>query len=95
MAHWHDFNPWADRLIYAPDLDEFLACLQHPQTIAAYREKCLTYGKIDAYILLQPSGHHSGGIRYGSQGSEYLSPHMNHAKLEVLARRLAPERFRG
>ena len=94
MAHWHDFNPWADRLIYVPDLEEFLECLYYPDNAQHYRDKCTHYyDKVDAYILLQPSGMHSGGIRYGREGNEYLSPYMNSAALERLARKYAPERF--
>ena len=37
--------------------------------------------RLDAYILPQPSGNHSIGIRYGSQGSEYFSPHKLTKKL--------------
>ena len=95
MAHWHDFNPWADRLIYVPDLDEFLGCLQYPEAIEFYHEKCEKYfcGKVDAYILLQLSGLHEGGIRYGAKPEEYLSPYMNSTTLEQLAYKYAPERF--
>ncbi len=33
---------------------------------------------LDAYILPQPDGHHSLGVRYGAEGSEYYSPHNAH-----------------
>jgi len=28
MAHWHDFNPWADVIVYVPDLEEFASCIE-------------------------------------------------------------------
>lgn len=26
MAHWHDFNPWADSIVYLPSMEEFAEC---------------------------------------------------------------------
>lgn len=88
MAHWHDFNPWADRLVYVPDLYELAECVAHgtihilaenktvPYTPELAVEHWLQHGpRVDAYILPQPSGNHSIGIRYGAEGSEYFSPH--------------------
>jgi hypothetical protein len=40
--------------------------------------------RVDAYILPQPSGDHSIGIRYGKQGSEYLSPMGERSKVQAL-----------
>lgn len=84
MAHWHDFNPWADVIIYLPDLDELSACLdprepkrhrlrwEYEQGIRGCDPRFL-----DAYILPQPSGLHDVGVRYGKEGSEYYSPYMD------------------
>lgn len=36
--------------------------------------------KLDAYILPQPSSWHSIGIRYGAEGSQYLSPNARDKK---------------
>lgn len=40
--------------------------------------------KLDAYILPSPSGDHSIGIHYGSEGYEYLSPHGDKEKVQAL-----------
>jgi hypothetical protein len=40
--------------------------------------------KLDAYILPQPSGYHSIGIRYGAEGYEYLSPAGDKEKVQAL-----------
>lgn len=92
MAHWHDHNPWADRLIYVPDLEELAACVAggsvdtihgvKPYTVEYVVNGWRQYGKrLDAYILPQPDGRHSIGIRYGANGEEYLSPYC--ANLEL------------
>jgi len=75
MAHWHDFNPWADCLTYitAEDAD---ALLQGAYCDDAYWH-CIVeeYGpRLDPYLLPQPNGRFSFGIRYGREPGEYLSP---------------------
>lgn len=40
--------------------------------------------KLDAYILPQPSGDHCIGIRYGNDGSDYLSPLGDTKKVQAL-----------
>ncbi len=90
MAHWHDYNPWADMLVYLPDLDELSACLDpadplRQKNIWMHGQKLRGRGeRLDAYILPQPSGWHSCGIRYGADGSEYYSPHINPYIAELL-----------
>ena len=75
MAHWHDFNPWADRLVYVPDLDEFVNCLITSMNHKEYMTYVYSYGRrLDAYVLPQSSGDHSAGVRFGPRGSDYLSP---------------------
>jgi len=52
-----------------------------------WHETSRIYGtpdQLDAYILPQPSGDHSCGVRYGSEGSQYFSPH-NGAPAKVQA----------
>lgn len=49
------------------------------ESIILTKEKVLEHWKsagehLDAYILPQPSGFHSIGIRYGENGQDYLSP---------------------
>lgn len=64
--HWHFENPWRDRAIYVP-LDELM-----PAKADSYRT---AYGeKLDAYILVQPTGSFQLGIRYGKGPDQYLSP---------------------
>jgi len=40
--------------------------------------------RLDAYILPQPSGFHSIGIRYGAKDHEYLSPLGDKEKVQAL-----------
>lgn len=40
--------------------------------------------KLDAYILPEPSGFHSIGIRYGNEDQDYLSPHGDKEKVQAL-----------
>lgn len=67
MAHWHDHNPWAVRLLYIPSIAEAVG--------ESYERNAYQFGnKLDAYLLKQPSGEFCFGIRYGECGSDYLSP---------------------
>lgn len=82
--HWP--NPWPD-VVYVP-IEELAEC--HAGLGQRYgdvdgksyiltKERVLEHWrrageKLDAYILPQPSGFHSIGIRYGSEGPDYLSP---------------------
>lgn len=73
--HWHEFNPWADKLIYVP-LETAAFLCGYSWTAETTLEHWRQYGdKFDAYVLPQPNGHHSIGVRYGAEGDEYLSPH--------------------
>ncbi len=85
MAHWHSQNPWADRIIYLPDLIELANCIRPDGTDGSLLKHWLSYGpKLDAYILPQKSGNHSCGIRFGADSSEYLSPSINKYIAELL-----------
>lgn len=68
MAHWHDYNPWADTCLYIPSIAEVMG--------HEYERKILIElgAKLDAYILPQPNGTYLFGIRYGKEGPDYLSP---------------------
>jgi hypothetical protein len=84
MTHWT--NPWNDAIPVT--LLELAAChyglgkpcgaldgssviLTIDHILAHWRQ----YGnKLDAYILPQPNGWHSIGVRYGNEGQQYLSP---------------------
>lgn len=74
MAHWHDHNPWANEIVYLPDIEELSHCLD-PHRPLRLINTIASYGKrFDAYILPSPTGYHSCGIRFGAEGHEYLSP---------------------
>lgn len=87
MAKWHDYNPWKDSIVYVPveELAEALAdgrqiSLQNGTTVEYTAEMMLEHWheasyEIDAYILPRAHGY-SVGIRYGSHGDQYLSPHV-------------------
>lgn len=86
MPKWHSYNPWADKLVYLPDLKELSACLDPAKPNYHYSRWINEHSerRLDAYILPQPSGDHSCGIRYGSQGGEYYSPYINKYIAELL-----------
>jgi hypothetical protein len=91
MAHWHDYNPWADRLIYIPSLEELAEALQYPGIISEKVKQWQKAGKkLDAYVLCQPSGDHCMGIRYGAEPHEYISPYGNREKLQRLIDKYGP-----
>jgi hypothetical protein len=99
MTHWHDCNPWADLVVYVPatELAEAIAGgttrLGIDGPVVPYDAKFILerwqrHEKIDAYILPQPHGQHSVGVRYGSEGSQYYSPHNQNAdKVQALLNR--------
>lgn len=93
MAHWHDFNPWANTLVYLPDLEELSHCLD-PDSPQRQLERWLRErpdGKLDAYILPQPNGKHSCGIRWGTLGEEYYSPYIDSYIAELLLSKYGPK----
>ena len=91
MAHWHDYNPWANTVVYLPDIDELSACLD-PLNPTKHKDRWLERGnKLDAYLLPQPSGYHDIGIRYGKEGSEYYSPYCHPAMARLLLLKYGPK----
>jgi hypothetical protein len=85
MTHWHNFNPWADHIVYLPDLKELSACLDPYDPERQLNRWLRERGeKLDAYILPQPSGWHDCGVRYGEEGSEYYSPHIDRYIADLL-----------
>jgi hypothetical protein len=85
--HWHDQNPWRDKIVYVP-IERLAECVAggtildvdgvvRPYNVAWLLAHWAQGGrdKLDAYILPQPSGDHSLGVRYGAEGSEYYSPY--------------------
>lgn len=94
--HWHEHNPWRDRCVYVP-IAELAACLwylgqlrrrsdgtQDVLTVDVLVHEWAGAGPVDAYVLRQPSGWHSGGIRFGAAPDAYLSPYFDNRKLEAL-----------
>lgn len=88
MAHWHDFNPWADRLVYLPDFQELYENVA-PRSLAENLRKAVEgiKGKYDIYLLKSSSCIHLG-IRYGKVDSEYLSPYLETDQNQVMLYRL-------
>jgi hypothetical protein len=110
MAHWHDFNPWADCIVYLPSMEEWAECNNMlGETVACYHadgsvthelatlEWLIDHGlnnariqqgtdnpKVDPYILPQPSGQHSLGLRIGPAPEQYQSPSCNVKKAQEL-----------
>jgi hypothetical protein len=87
IPHWHEHNPWADEIVYVP-IERLAECVaggtiavsgggSEPYDAARVLQHFRQVGrdKLDAYILPQPDGVHSLGVRYGAEGSEYYSPH--------------------
>jgi len=83
MAHWHDHNPWADRLVYAPSLEAWLDCLDKCYQRETYEQRARER-LVDCYILPQPNGQHSMGMRHGPNGEDYYSPMCDAAKAQEL-----------
>lgn len=74
--YWHDHNPWKDDVVYISpaEADGLLQEVYMDDTY--WMEVFLRHdGIIDAYLLPQPGGRFSFGIRYGKDGPEYLSPY--------------------
>lgn len=88
--HWHDSNPWAERVIYIPVELAAEIATQPTQWMlsdaAAVLRHWRHYGQaLDAYLLPGPSGI-SLGVRYGADGPDYLSPMANQAKARLVLR---------
>jgi len=80
ITHWHEDNPWKDEITYV-QLEELAECYPHgPDSISRWFQ----YGdKLDAYIL--PGNKEiTAGVRFGPEGSDYLSPGFDEHKLRKL-----------
>lgn len=98
MPHWPQPKQWADRVVpvEVEDLADCLASLGRMRLEADGTRRVLTadaaaagwrsmsHGAVDAYILPQPDGMHSAGIRYGADEPEYLSLNCDQGKLAAL-----------
>jgi hypothetical protein len=97
-AYWHDHNPWKDSLIYVP-IDELAEAsmligsnVRMPdQSIKLFTKADVLahwgqYGnQLDPYVLTGKTI--TGGIRYGAEGHQYLSPGFSTVKLIGLIRK--------
>lgn len=86
---WHEYNPWNDRLIYVP-IEELASCQlkiadrHDPWGMINVIAQWTQYGdKLDAYILIN-SVEMTGGVRFGPQPHDYLSPGFSLPKLWAL-----------
>lgn len=95
VPDWHQQNPWKDRLIYVPIEELAQAChlvgrpvrnLDDVTTnwdVEDVLHNWQNYGdKLDAYILTGPLM--TGGVRFGPDGPDYLSPGFLLPKLHAL-----------
>lgn len=88
MAHWHDSNPWATRLIYVADLEDLVDALYSERSKATAMQHWYQHGTLlDGYLLPQPRGQYEAGIRYGAEGADYISLYCKQEKLRDLALR--------
>jgi len=101
---WHDQNPWNDDLIYVPIEELADACLLIGTRVGIVKDhssKVYTrqdvldhwnqYGpNLDPYIL--PRTHPTAGVRYGPEGSEYLSTGFSETRLKELIRKYKEEK---
>lgn len=99
--YWHEFNPWKDDVVYV-ELDELVKCIGGNYTPEKFREYVGDYGdRLDAYILPQPltpnsEPQHCIGVRFGSNGYDYLSPIPNqHAVVKLLKKKLEQQNNKG
>ena len=95
--HWK--NPWDDAI--PVPIEELVECAHgigeswgdiDGTSFIMTKERMLEHwkqagDKLDAYILPCPSGWHCIGIRYGAEGSQYLSPAANKEKVAALLRK--------
>ncbi len=98
MTHW--INPWADAVPVAIEdlanchegLGGYYSTMTPGERILMSQERILEHwrkagDKLDAYILPQPNGWHSIGVRYGNRGQDYLSPPANLIRTRALLER--------
>ena len=98
-THW--VNPWEDAITVPIDklaechagLDQMCGSADGPFLLT--KEKILEHwrsavDKLDPYILPSAKGSHCMGIRYGAEGSQYLSPYPNQEKLQALLDKYRP-----
>lgn len=93
--HWHEFNPWKDRLVYVPieELAECVLPMGGPDRILPMFETWsmidaiahwTQYGlNLDGYIVTE-GPILQAGIRFGAEPEHYLTPPFSLPKLHAL-----------
>jgi hypothetical protein len=94
---WHEQNPWKDSLIYV-DIHDLAECALLIGSQVRVDGELITFTKadvlhhwsqygnrLDPYVLTGKTI--TGGIRYGAEGSHYLSPGFSTAMLVGLIRK--------
>ena len=99
--HWHEQNPWNDHIVYVPieelaDAAYLLGQPVHtPDGRVIYTKEILLKNwrqhgdKLDAYVLTGRVFY--GGIRFGPEPNQYLSPGFYLDKLKELVSRYQPK----
>lgn len=97
MAHWDQYNPWRELIVYVP-IEELAEALADGSSIRLGDGSVVEYTpelmlrqwqqysyNLDAYILPRQELGFSVGVRYGSHEGEYLSLHVrDQSKIEAL-----------
>jgi hypothetical protein len=104
--HWHEQNPWKDRVLYIPlaELAECHAAIGKPYayldeqpliyTVAMCLDHWREYGdKLDAYVLTGKT--FTAGVRFGPDGPDYLSPGFSLPKLWKLVQKYGNQERRS
>ena len=102
IPHW--INPWEDAIPVPIEelaechegLDKFYGTMDPGVKILMTKERILAGwkqdgDKLDAYILPQSNGWNCIGVRYGNEGSEYLSPMANQEKTRALLKKYSSD----
>jgi len=93
MVHWHEDNPWREKVVYVP-INALADCLsgaiadlpatnnyprRSPEQMVSDWHR--SGDALDAYILPSSNGDHQVGIRYGSEPDAYLSLFVPHPSI--------------
>lgn len=103
FTNWDEYNPYSDSIVYVPldELAKCIVALngggniglQDGTSVPFTKEFLLDHWKeqqgtaLDAYILVQPSGFHDLGVRYGKKDSHYLSYEGDKDKVAALLKK--------
>jgi hypothetical protein len=103
--HWHEQNPWKDRVLYVPlaELAECMLAFDKPiQTSNGIVTCDLQFildhwrqhgDKLDAYVLTGKT--FTAGVRFGPEGEHYISPGFTLPKLWKLVQKYGNQERRS